>query len=179
MDASQKYAGGVKKAPEGACDSLWRQREARTETHFHIFIPLSLAAFLSPSLQILRGRQVFPQEQHDPVPAGLRRRPPSQRRRRDAALVRRWESNSPVSAGSSVKAAPASSFSGMTKSSLESGGGSRRHGAAAAPYFRTRSHRYVWRLQIMMPTPPDKNITNGFAVKKIFLKNKQTKKSTS
>lgn len=23
------------------------------------------------SLQILRGRQVFPQEQHDPVPAGL------------------------------------------------------------------------------------------------------------
>lgn len=39
------------------------------------------------SLQILCGRQVFPQEQHDPVPAGLRRRPP-QRQRGEAAAVR-------------------------------------------------------------------------------------------
>lgn len=39
------------------------------------------------SLQILRGRQVFPQEQHDPVPAGLWRRP-SQWRHRKAASVR-------------------------------------------------------------------------------------------
>lgn len=37
-----------KKAPEGACDSLWRQREARTETHIHIFIPLSLRFSLPP-----------------------------------------------------------------------------------------------------------------------------------
>lgn len=37
------------------------------------------------SLQVLRGRQVFPQEQHDPVPAGLRRR--TSRRQRGAAAA--------------------------------------------------------------------------------------------